>query len=671
MSDVQRLPLTLQHQVIECYLEDATPADRHDPYPYDECTRLMLVCHDWESFIVELTIFWKNITITDSGAMGRAIMWSGDEPLDICGRLIDVEEEEDLSRLDLLLQYRGRIRSLDLITSRMVLAQWDADRYTEVSVLEDLVLETIDGTHDDPETCEEDLLAIFKTSTLRMVELKGFTDREASTLMTKRVEVLRLQGMTFTVTDREYMRRPWRTQKDESIILHALDSMESIRRLDVDSGLFGETARYPQDVSLPTLHSLSFIIKTKEHAKGLGLLHAPNLQNACVEFLALPNDLNSELPSISRTLDTIPWNTEMSVARFVLEETDGLCITFAEGSLEVLQMHFHHVGELGTILRLLRYNLSRCLGKVKNLHILMHDGQKAVKKLETEALVLLLSGAPELRHLAVQVPMKPDDVLKPSRVELDRLESIAVGITHAEDARFLTYLEAPVLQHASFKVSAADEDISSILKSVAPHLHKIIENRSLPVAQFQLLGRTRHDVHITLGDGEGQLPGIDLQFKEIRAQAALLHSLATHVAPCFELVENISIRKGDGYAHGTGAAWRQIFEPMLEVRMLRVEGQGVKAMPSGLAYRDNNGDTHRPLFPALQSLTLQSVWFRRPKKKGKSRSGPTFIGDLLRSLECRDKAQSLNKLTVGKARKLNNGDIVKLRALVKDITWNE
>ncbi|EPQ52443.1 hypothetical protein GLOTRDRAFT_131684 [Gloeophyllum trabeum ATCC 11539] len=622
MSDVQRLPLTLQHQVIECYLEDATPADRHDPYPYDECTRLMLVCHDWESFIVELTIFWKNITITDSGAMGRAIMWSGDEPLDIRGRLIDVEEEEDLSRLDLLLQYRGRIRSLDLITSRMVLAQWDADRYTEVSVLEDLVLEMIHGTHDDPETREEDLLAIFKTSTLRTVELKGFTDREASTLMTKRVEALRLQGMTFTVTDREDMRRPWKTQKDESIILHALDSMESIRRLDVDSGLFGETARYPQDVSLPTLHSLSFIIKTKEHAKGLGLLHAPNLQNACVEFLALPNDLNSELPSISRMLDTIPWNTEMSVARFVLEETDGLCITFAEGSLEVLKMHFHHVGELGTILRLLRYNLSRCLGKVKNLHILMHDGQKAVKKLETEALVLLLSGAPELHHLAVQVPMTaigetiekfeifrtqqplhglligPDDVLKPSRVELDRLASIAVGITQAEDARFLTYLEAPVLQHASFKVSAADEDISSILESVAPHLHKITENRPLPFSEFQLLGRTRHNVHITLGDGEGHLPGIDLQFKEIRAQAALLHSLAAHVAPCFRLVDNVSIRKGDGYADGTGAAWCQIFRPMLKVRMLRVEGQGAKAMPSGIAYRDNNRDTHRPLFPA-------------------------------------------------------------------------
>ncbi|EPQ52438.1 hypothetical protein GLOTRDRAFT_131680 [Gloeophyllum trabeum ATCC 11539] len=665
MSSDKHFPLHVQHEIIKHYLEAVAPANRHDPYPYDELTRLMLVCNEWKSFVLGLKTFWKNVTITHSGAMGRAIMRSGDELLDVRGRLINVEEEENLSRLDLLLQYRARIRSLDLVTSRMVLAQWDADRYTEVSVLKNVILETTNGTHQDPETREEDLLGIFKTPTLRTVELKGFTDREANTLMTKRVEVLKLQGMRFT--DRPYWTRG-RYETHNSIMPCALASMKSLQRLYIDSRLFGENARYEEGVKLPSLNFLSLVIGTKELAKARPILYVRNLRGACVEILAPPDDAGWIMRSIGSLLDEIPWKTTMPVARLIVDELNILCITFMDGSREALKIRFHRIGELGTIFRLVRYNLSRCLERLESLCILMHNGQRAMKKLETEALVLMLSGTPGLRHLEVQIPMKPDDVLKPSPVKLPKLASIAAGITQAEDARFLTFLDAPLLQHANFEVSAMDEDVPSILESVTPHLNQIAENEPLPIAEFQLLGRTRHNVYITLGNGEGQLRGIDLEFKGIRAQAALLRSLATHVAPSFQLVEDLFIRKGDGYADGAEGAWYAIFKHMPKVRTLRVEGQGSKTLPLGLAYRDKGEEAYHPLFPRLESLTLESVWFRPPKKRGRSKTGRGFINDLLRSLKCRDDAEQINILTLRKVRKIYDSDIADLKALIKEVT---
>ncbi|KZT23366.1 hypothetical protein NEOLEDRAFT_1136757 [Neolentinus lepideus HHB14362 ss-1] len=77
-------------------------------------------------------------------------------------------------------------------------------------------------------------------------------------------------------------------------------------------------------------------------------------------------------------------------------------------------------------------------------------------------------------------------------------------------------------------------------------------------------------------------------------------------------VEYLSIQDGRTYTEHVIMSWRELYLSMPNVKRLHLSGSSTSTLPTGLVFPDKVGRSwYWPtLFPILESLELESIWFR-------------------------------------------------------------
>ncbi|EPQ52449.1 hypothetical protein GLOTRDRAFT_131690 [Gloeophyllum trabeum ATCC 11539] len=282
-------------------------------------------------------------------------------------------------------------------------------------------------------------------------------------------------------------------------------------------------------------------------------------------------------------------------------------------------------------------------------------------KTATRSFLRGLGQMPNLRRLNVATDMKRGNVQDPYPVTLTHLESLAVRVKEAEDAKFLACITAPSLRQLSLSILAPDDDVPAIMGYAMSSIQQIAANQDLQSAWIDAPESRR--LFVSLGEEESPHTGVHLMFKNIRKQKILLDLVKEQLGPYLHTVENLELSDGDGYLPSAKISRYELFETMGRVRYLRVQGRASEAIPSGLAYRKGNEKEYRTVFPQLEDLILESVRFRPHKKKSRK----AFLNDLIRSFQHRDQARKPKHLTVCEGTGFRETDIPKLKRFVDNV----
>lgn len=93
-------------------------------------------------------------------------------------------------------------------------------------------------------------------------------------------------------------------------------------------------------------------------------------------------------------------------------------------------------------------------------------------------------------------------------------------------------------------------------------------------------------------------------------ETRILASLRPRLGPHISAVEYLSLDDGRAYVERSATEWREFFGLLPAVTHLRISGRYTSTLPTGIYTLDSTDGSWHPLFPKLEALRLESVWYR-------------------------------------------------------------
>ncbi|EPQ50103.1 hypothetical protein GLOTRDRAFT_134250 [Gloeophyllum trabeum ATCC 11539] len=175
---------------------------------------------------------------------------------------------------------------------------------------------------------------------------------------------------------------------------------------------------------------------------------------------------------------------------------------------------------------------------------------------------------------------------------------------------------------------------------------------------------------LTTTTWQSQTAGLCLVFEgyDYDEEAWILDVLRPRLQPYLSTVERLTIEDGRAYVEQSVMAWRQLFSLMPGVTELCVSGRYTSALPAGLYALDRSGEPTNPLFPKLESLRLESVWFRDPWRR--ILSVVDFLDRVLKPYQGLDCPNTHIRLTITAGINISATDIEVLRDIFEVVKWD-
>ncbi|TFK49831.1 hypothetical protein OE88DRAFT_1755897 [Heliocybe sulcata] len=325
-----------------------------------------------------------------------------------------------------------------------------------------------------------------------------------------------------------------------------------------------------------------------------------------------------------------------------------------------------------------------------DLHI---SGTETV--MTTGEVVRVLSCAPKLRtfRLGVKVQRTAETAGLVKNVVLQDLRTLEISPCSAGEADLLAFVRAPNIKRVGLKICSDFEDVVEVLEQHACHLTSVDLRR----CTIQVLDGRRTCVMFTPQAASTcvitQTEGITIVFDhELGYGDLILYLLKQHLRSLLESAQCLSVRNGRGYADYMATAWREFFLSTLHIRKLQLSGHSTSTIPTGLVYPTKVGGSlvFHVLFPALESLELEGVWFwESPPSTDEHEKNflDTLVSSILRRSRIRSpKAEAvgqlgrlyqrcvsntIKRLTITRAFNLFEDDILLLETLISQIVWDE
>ncbi|TFK49815.1 hypothetical protein OE88DRAFT_1736783 [Heliocybe sulcata] len=325
-----------------------------------------------------------------------------------------------------------------------------------------------------------------------------------------------------------------------------------------------------------------------------------------------------------------------------------------------------------------------------DLHI---SGTQTV--MTTGEVVHLLSCAPKLRtfRLGVEVQRTAETAGLVKNVVLQDLRTLEISPCSTREADLLAFVRAPNIKRVGLKIYSDFEDVVEILEQYACHLTSV----NVRGCTIQVLDGRHICVMFTPQAASTcaitQTEGITIVFDhELGYGDLILYLLKQHLRSLLESVQCLSVRNGRGYADYMATAWREFFLSMSHIRKLQLSGHSTSTIPTGLVYPTKVGGSFvfHVLFPALESLELEGVWFRESPpstvddennfldtlvssilRRSRTGSRKAEAGGELGRLYQRCASNRIQNLTITRAFNLFEDDILLLETLVAEIVWDQ
>ncbi|EPQ52418.1 hypothetical protein GLOTRDRAFT_131660 [Gloeophyllum trabeum ATCC 11539] len=146
----------------------------------------------------------------------------------------------------------------------------------------------------------------------------------------------------------------------------------------------------------------------------------------------------------------------------------------------------------------------------------------------------------------------------------------------------------------------------------------------------------------------------------------------TRTAPWISAVEQLAIRNARAHTEISTQSWRALFQVMPSIRTLGISERGTAVFPMGLYLQKPVGNLwyRRPLFPQLESLDLEGVWFRASSRLSEQDQGD-FLDRLVTPYQRCDGTQCIKSLTIRAGVNIFREDIEVLRRVSRDFNWDE
>ncbi|KZT19162.1 hypothetical protein NEOLEDRAFT_1173185 [Neolentinus lepideus HHB14362 ss-1] len=280
-----------------------------------------------------------------------------------------------------------------------------------------------------------------------------------------------------------------------------------------------------------------------------------------------------------------------------------------------------------------------------------------------------LAKTPQLRRLHATVRnlgvVVADGPLR--QVKLAKLEELHLEIGSADDAMVLEYLDMPNINSAEVTIWKPweDEDIPQVMASVAPLINRLTATGRGRLAQFGTLGPNVLSMRIFDPETmeKTQKPIVDLRFI-LWDQCISVAQMAEYLAPALGCVEDLVVEDGS-YQSQAVTNWYDLFELMAQVETVCVYGNGIRTMPWGFVRCRPGETTYRPIFPGVESVTLDSIDFKLECPDCPA----TYLGHLISSFECRGNGNNCKDLTIHDGMNIHALGIDQLREFVEDVRW--
>ncbi|KZT23326.1 hypothetical protein NEOLEDRAFT_1170839 [Neolentinus lepideus HHB14362 ss-1] len=328
MVHINTLPKEIISQMFKAYITSCLPIDNsyapppHPSQPY-EWTKLMLVCRQWANILGgdNSSWFWNTIVITsDPDATDTILERSQKAQLSVTGTLADARQLVTQYHIQRFQHVSGRIRSLDIATSRAVLRLWNDS--TDMANLEVLKVTQVKGGHLRTED-EGRLLARFEAPKLRKLELRGFSWKAIEPVLKGDLEEVILKGNTLIPT---------------AAFLRALHRMPKLRVLSIQCDMQSIRRERVANVSLPNLQSVSGLIGNPVDVEYLAFVRAPSLHYLAITMSSEDDDdLQQILLHIRQVLTSVADNCNLRNARIYAPSPKGIDVVLTEGDAPIFR----------------------------------------------------------------------------------------------------------------------------------------------------------------------------------------------------------------------------------------------------------------------------------------------------------------------------------------------
>ncbi|EPQ52420.1 hypothetical protein GLOTRDRAFT_131662 [Gloeophyllum trabeum ATCC 11539] len=300
----------------------------------------------------------------------------------------------------------------------------------------------------------------------------------------------------------------------------------------------------------------------------------------------------------------------------------------------------------------------------------------------TGEVLQLLHHLPNLESLELKVNLQPT-VEEDSLVQttaLERLRCLDMGIQSVGEAELLAFVSVPHLDFMRLSI-LCDDDL--------PDIMELVRRRFEGDGRTEFGGCTFYapnptSLHVALTP-DVTVPACPPQlgtylifdnfdeWEEYRIVNVLRTKFGpTRTAPWMSAVEQLSIRNARAHTEISTQSWKMLFKVMPGIKTLHISDRGTSVFPIGLYSQKPVGNLwyRQPLFPQLESLDLEGVWFRSSSRLSEQDQGD-FLDRLIRPFQRCDSTQSIKYLTIRAGINIFREDIELLHIVSRDVHWDE
>ncbi|EPQ52416.1 hypothetical protein GLOTRDRAFT_131658 [Gloeophyllum trabeum ATCC 11539] len=299
----------------------------------------------------------------------------------------------------------------------------------------------------------------------------------------------------------------------------------------------------------------------------------------------------------------------------------------------------------------------------------------------TGEVLQLLHHLPHLESLELKVNLLPtaEEGALVQTTCLGALRRLDLGIQSIGEAELLAFVSMPHLDFIRLSIFC-DDDLPEIMELVRRRFE--VDGRTA-FGRCTFYAPNPTSLHVELTPNESvpaSLPQVGTylvfdnfeEWDEYRVIDLLRTKFGpTRTAPWMSAVEHLSIRNARAHTEISTQSWKTLFKTMPRIKTLHILERGVSVFPTGFYSQKSVGNLwyRRPLFPELESLDLEGVWFRASSRLPEQDQGD-FLDRLIRPYQRCDVTQNLKNLTIRAGVNIFHADIELLRKISRDVHWD-
>ncbi|EPQ52415.1 hypothetical protein GLOTRDRAFT_131657 [Gloeophyllum trabeum ATCC 11539] len=299
----------------------------------------------------------------------------------------------------------------------------------------------------------------------------------------------------------------------------------------------------------------------------------------------------------------------------------------------------------------------------------------------TGEVVQLLHHLPNLESLELKVNLLPtvkEDALVRTTC-LEGLRRVDMAIQSVGEAELLAFVSMPHVEFMRLSI-LCDDDLQEVME--------LVRRRFEGDGRTEFGGCTFYapnptSLHVALTP---DVPGPDFppqvgtylifdnfeEWDEYRVVDVLRMKFGpTRTAAWISAVEHLSIRNARAYTEISTRSWTTLFKTTPNITTLHISHRGTSVFPMGLYYQKPVDDLwyRRPLFPRLESLDLEGVWFRCSSRLSEQDQGD-FLERLIKPFNRCDTTQHIKEFTIRECINIFQEDLELLQIVSRNVHWD-